>query len=53
VLTVHGLYCIEVHAKKARKAGATEPVLAETTLVAVALRAGSAATHGTHWNDGP
>ena len=41
-------YCIEAHAKKARKAGATEQELAETTLVAAALRAGGAVTHGTH-----
>ena len=41
-------YCIEIHSKKARKAGATEQDLAETTLVAAALRAGGAITHGTH-----
>ena len=46
MLTVHGPYCVEVHAKKARKAGATEPVLAETTLVAEALLAAGAVTHG-------
>src|SRR5207248_9923619 len=47
-LTTQCPYCIEVHAKKARKAGATEQELAETTLVAAALRAGGAVTHGTH-----
>ena len=41
-------YCIEIHAKKAKKAGATEQELAETTLIAAALRAGGAMTHGTH-----
>jgi len=41
-------YCIEIHSKKARKAGATEQELAETTLVAAAVRAGGAMTHGTH-----
>ena len=41
-------YCIEIHAKKARQAGATEQELAETTLIAAALRAGGAVTHGTH-----
>ena len=41
-------YCIDIHAKKAKKAGATEQELAETTLVAAALRAGGAVTHGTH-----
>jgi AhpD family alkylhydroperoxidase len=47
-LTTQCPYCIEVHAKKARKAGATEQELTETTLVAAALRAGGAVTHGTH-----
>jgi AhpD family alkylhydroperoxidase len=46
-LTTQCPYCIDIHAKKARKAGATEQELAETTLVA-ALRAGGAVTHGTH-----
>jgi AhpD family alkylhydroperoxidase len=47
-LTTQCPYCIELHAGKARKAGATEQELAETTLVAAALRAGGAMTHGTH-----
>ena len=47
-LTTQCPYCIEIHAKKAKKAGATEQELAETTLVAAALRAGGALTHGTH-----
>ncbi|HEY1860495.1 MAG TPA: carboxymuconolactone decarboxylase family protein [Gemmataceae bacterium] len=47
-LTTQCPYCIEVHSKMARKAGATEQELAETTLVAAALRAGGAVTHGTH-----
>src|SRR5438132_4010885 len=47
-LTTQCPYCIEIHAKKARKAGATEQELAEVTLVAAALRAGGAVTHGTH-----
>src|SRR5712671_2626236 len=41
-------YCIEVHVKKARDAGGTDAELAETILVAAALRAGAALTHGTH-----
>jgi AhpD family alkylhydroperoxidase len=41
-------YCIDIHAKRARKAGATEQELAEATLIAAALRAGGAMTHGTH-----
>jgi AhpD family alkylhydroperoxidase len=47
-LTTQCPYCIELHNKRARKAGATEQELAETTLVAAALRAGAAMTHGTH-----
>jgi AhpD family alkylhydroperoxidase len=47
-LTTQCPYCIEIHAKRAKKAGASEAELAETTLVAAALRAGGALTHGTH-----
>ena len=47
-LTTQCPYCIEIHSKRAKKAGATEQELAETTLVAAALRAGGAVTHGTH-----
>ncbi len=41
-------YCIEIHAGKARKAGATDPEIAEVVAIAAALRAGAAITHGTH-----
>ena len=47
-LTTQCPYCIEIHSKRARQAGATEQELAEATLVAAALRAGAAMTHGTH-----
>ena len=47
-LTTQCPYCIEIHATRAKQAGATEQELAETTLVAAALRAGAAMTHGTH-----
>lgn len=47
-LTTQCPYCIDVHKKAAIAAGATEAELAETTFVAVALRAGAALTHGTH-----
>jgi AhpD family alkylhydroperoxidase len=47
-LTTQCPYCIDVHAKRAKKAGASEEELAETTLIAAALRAGGAVTHGTH-----
>jgi AhpD family alkylhydroperoxidase len=50
-LTTQCPYCIEIHAQNAKKAGATEQELAETTLVAAALRAGAAMTHGTHTLD--
>ena len=48
VLTTQCPYCIEIHTKKARKAGVTDQELAETALVAAALRAGGAVTHGAH-----
>jgi AhpD family alkylhydroperoxidase len=47
-LTTQCPYCIDVHVKNARAAGATDAELAETTMVAAALRAGGAVTHGTH-----
>jgi AhpD family alkylhydroperoxidase len=47
-LTTQCPYCIEIHTKRAKKAGATEVEMAETTLVAAALKAGAAMTHGTH-----
>ena len=47
-LTTQCPYCIEVHVKKAKEAGVSEQELAETVMVASALRAGAALTHGTH-----
>jgi AhpD family alkylhydroperoxidase len=47
-LTTQCPYCIDIHKKRAKKAGATEQELAETTLISAALRAGGAMTHGTH-----
>jgi AhpD family alkylhydroperoxidase len=47
-LTTQCPYCIDIHAKRAKDAGATEQEIAETTLIAAALRAGGAITHGTH-----
>jgi AhpD family alkylhydroperoxidase len=41
-------YDIEVHATKAREAGATGRELAEVTVVAAALGAGGAMTRETH-----
>ncbi len=39
-------YCLDVHSKAAKKAGATREELAETAFLAAALRAGAAVTHG-------
>lgn len=47
-LTIQCPYCIELHANRAREAGASDPEIAETVLAAAALRAGGAVTHGTH-----
>jgi AhpD family alkylhydroperoxidase len=41
-------YCIEIHAKKARESQATEQEISEVVMIAAALRAGAAVTHGTH-----
>jgi len=47
-LTTQCIYCIEVHTERARAAGCSEAELAETVMVAAALRAGGAIGHGTH-----
>jgi AhpD family alkylhydroperoxidase len=47
-LTTQCPYCIEIHNKAAREAGATDGQLAEAALVAAAMRAGAAVTHSTH-----
>jgi AhpD family alkylhydroperoxidase len=47
-MTTQCPYCIHVHAKNAKAAGCTEAEIAEATMVAAALRAGGAVTHGTH-----
>jgi AhpD family alkylhydroperoxidase len=39
-------YCIEAHVKAAKKAGASREEITESSLIAAALRAGGAATHG-------
>jgi len=45
-------YCIKIHGQRARAAGASEEEIAETVLVAAALRACAAITHGTHALEG-
>jgi AhpD family alkylhydroperoxidase len=39
-------YCMEAHVEGAKKAGASESEVAEAVMVASALRAGGALTHG-------
>lgn len=41
-------YCIEIHSNNARGLGTSDHEIAEAVLVAAALRAGGAITHGTH-----
>jgi AhpD family alkylhydroperoxidase len=45
--TTQCVYCIEVHTKAAKKAGASKEEVAEAVLLAAALRAGGAAAHGS------
>lgn len=47
-LTTQCPYCIELHNKAAREAGANDAQLTEAALVAAAIRAGGAITHATH-----
>lgn len=47
-LTTQCPYCIEVHTKAAREAGANDSQLSEAAIVAAAIRAGGAITHASH-----
>lgn len=47
-MTTQCPYCIDIHGKKAKAAGCSEAEIAEAVMVAAALRAGGAITHGTH-----
>ncbi len=47
-LTTQCPYCIEIHSNKAREVGASDQEIAEVVMIAAALRAGAAVTHGTH-----
>jgi AhpD family alkylhydroperoxidase len=47
-MTTQCPYCIDIHTKKAKAAGCGEAEIAEAVMVAAALRAGGAITHGTH-----
>ncbi|MFO0980327.1 MAG: carboxymuconolactone decarboxylase family protein [Planctomycetota bacterium] len=44
--TTQCVYCIDVHVRGAKRAGATKEEVAEAVLLAAALRAGGAAAHG-------
>jgi len=46
-LTTQCPYCLDVHTKNAKRAGATREEVAEAAFIAAALRAGAAVTHGT------
>src|ERR1051326_7725251 len=39
-------YCVDVHARAAKRIGATRQEVAEASMLAAALRAGGAVTHG-------
>jgi AhpD family alkylhydroperoxidase len=39
-------YCLDVHTRNAKKAGATREEVAEAAFISAALRAGAAVTHG-------
>ena len=47
-LTTQCPYCIELHVRAARQAGATDAMLTEAAIVAAAMRAGASITHATH-----
>jgi AhpD family alkylhydroperoxidase len=47
-LTTQCPYCLDLHRSAAEAAGATPEEIAETALVAAALRAGAAVTHAAH-----
>jgi len=47
-LTTQCPYCIELHVKAARQAGASDAMLTEAAIVAAAMRAGAAVTHASH-----
>jgi AhpD family alkylhydroperoxidase len=47
-LTTQCPYCLEIHRKAAEAAGCSQQEIAETAMVAAALRAGGAVTHATH-----
>ena len=47
-LTTQCPYCIELHMRDARKAGADDKMLTEAAMVAAAMRANGTVTHASH-----
>jgi AhpD family alkylhydroperoxidase len=47
-LTTQCPYCIEIHMKDARRAGANDTMLTEAAMVAAAMRANATVTHASH-----
>jgi AhpD family alkylhydroperoxidase len=47
-LTTQCPYCIQLHVRAARSAGATNEMLAETATIVAAIGAGGAITHASH-----
>ena len=47
-MTTQCPYWIEIHSDKAREAGASEPEISEVVMIAAALRAVAAISHGPH-----
>ena len=47
-LTTQCPYCIELHMKAARKAGANDTMLTEAAIVSAVMRANATVTHATH-----
>jgi AhpD family alkylhydroperoxidase len=47
-LTTQCPYCIEIHMRDARRAGATDTMLTEAAMVAAAMRANATVTHASH-----
>ena len=47
-LTTQCPYCIELHMRAAREAGANDTMLTEAAMVAAAMRANASVTHASH-----
>jgi AhpD family alkylhydroperoxidase len=50
-ITTQCPYCINVHNRAARTAGASDAEISEAVLVSAAIRAGGSVTHGVHCFD--